>query len=768
VNRPEFRAIGKPLAERPELRRFLAGQGRFVDDFDLPHMLHAAVLRSPYAHAEIRSLATAQARALPGVAAVFTAADLGPAPPSIPVRLNPYASLDPYLQVPLAGRKVRYVGEPLALVVAASRAIAEDAAGLIAIEATELPAVTDAMAPAPAALFAACPDNVACRFSDGFGDLAAAMREAAEIVEFAFRTGRHGAVPMEPRGLLAAFDAGRRRLDIWGFTKVPHFNRAVLARMLGLPEQSLRLVVPDAGGGFGVRGEFYPEDFLVPFAAIRLGRPVKWIEDRLEHLIAANHSREQHYAMRLGLTRAGRLLGLELALVNDMGAYMRTHGVIVPELSAGMFPGPYRFAAYRAEVRAVMTNKTPTGTYRGPGRFECNAARERLLDVAAARIGIDPAEIRRRNFIPPDAMPWRAGTHALGEEVIYDSGDYPAALADALARSGYAGRRAAPKPGAVRRGFGIGCFVEKTGKGPHEGARVALDPSGVIEVATGAPSLGQGIETMLAQVAAEALAQPPGTILVRAGETELLQFGVGSFASRATVLAGNAAWQAAQELARRLIAAAAARLGATGLGAPAEALHLVPGAVEAADGRRIPLEELAAAANPLGPALAVTVYFSAPHMAYAHGAVIAEVEMDPALGRVLPRGLWLSYDVGTVINPEIVGAQIEGAAAQAIGGALLEEFVYDRAGQLQSGSLADYLLPLADLMPPVCHRDLGLSPSPLNPLGVKGAGEVGLVGVGAALANAVADALGRPEIVDRLPMTPERVWQWAARAAPAP
>ena len=763
MRRAEFRHIGKALKARPELRRFLTGQGRFVDDFDLPHMLHAAVLRSPYAHAEIRSLATAEARALPGVAGVFTAADLGPAPPTIPVRLNPYATLDPYLQAPLAGQRIRYDGEPIALVIADSRAVAEDAAGLIGIEAIELPVVTDALGVAPAALFPDCPDNVACRFCDGFGDLEAAMREAEEIVEFRFRTGRHSAVPMETRGLVAAFDAGRRRLDVWGFTKVPHFNRAVLARMLGLPERSLRVVVPDAGGGFGVRGEFYPEDFLIPFAAMRLSRPVKWIEDRLEHLIAANHSREQHYTMRLGLTRAGRLLGLEVALVNDMGAYMRTHGVIVPELSAGMLPGPYRWAAYRVEVRAVMTNKTPTGTYRGPGRFECNAARERLLDIAAARIGMEPAEIRRRNFIPASAMPWRVGTRALGEEVIYDSGDYPAALEDVLARSGYAGRRAGRVTGKLRRGLGIGCFVEKTGKGPFEGARVALDRSGVIEVATGAPSLGQGIETMLAKVAAEPLAQPPETMLIRAGETELLAFGGGSFASRATVLAGNAAYQAAQELARRLLRAAAEKLGAA-----EEEIHLVPGAVAAADGRRLALSEIAASADPLGPELAVTVYFRAPHMAYAYGAVIAEVEVDPVLGRVLPRGLWVSYDVGTVINPEIVGAQIEGGAAQAIGGALLEEFVYDSAGQLQSGSLADYLLPAADLVPPIFHHDLGLSPSPLNPLGVKGAGEAGLVGVGAALANAVADALAQPEAVDRLPMTPERVWQWAERARPAP
>ncbi|MGH7057024.1 MAG: xanthine dehydrogenase family protein molybdopterin-binding subunit, partial [Acetobacteraceae bacterium] len=519
MNRTAFRYIGKELPRRPELRRFLTGQGRYVDDFALPHLLHAAVFRSPYAHAELKSLSLARARELAGVAAIFTAADLGPAPRPIPVRLNPYATLDPYLQYPLAATRLRYVGEPIALIVAESRALAEDAAALIELDVSELPTATDALAEAPAALFPGCPDNVASRFSDGFGDVAQAMAVADEIVEFTFHTGRHSAVPLETRGVIAAYDAGRRQLEVWGFTKVPHFNRGVLARMLGLPEGRIRLVAPDVGGGFGVRGEFYPEDFLIPFAAMRLGRPVKWIEDRLEHLLAANHSREQHYAMRLGLTRSGRLLGLDVALVNDMGAYMRTHGVIVPELAAAMLPGPYRIAAYHAEVRAVMTNKTPTGTYRGPGRFECNAARERLLDVAAARIGLDPVEIRRRNFIEPGAMPYQVGTHALGEEVVYDSGDYPAALSDVLARSGYAGRGAADGSGGLRRGLGISCFVEKTGKGPFEGARVALDKSGTIEVASGATSLGQGLETVLAKIVGEALAQPPETIRVRAGDT---------------------------------------------------------------------------------------------------------------------------------------------------------------------------------------------------------------------------------------------------------
>lgn len=756
MKQTEFRYIGKELPRRPELRRFLTGNGRYVDDFALPHTLHAALFRSPYAHAELRRVDIGRARELSGVVAVFTAADLGPKAPVIPVRLNPYATLDPYLQRPLASTRLRYVGEPIALIIARTRAIAEDAAALITLDVAELPPVTDAAATPPAVLFPGCEDNVAARFTEGFGDIEKVMAAAQETVEFAFHTGRHSAVPLETRGVLAAYDRGRGALEIWGFTKVPHFNRGVLARMLGMPEGSIRLVAPDVGGAFGVRGEFYPEDFLIPFAAVALGRPVKWIEDRLEHLLAANHSREQHYKMRLGLTHSGKLLGLDVTLVNDMGGYIRTHGVIVPELAAAMLPGPYRLQAYRAQVRAVLTNKTPTGTYRGPGRYECNAARERLLDVAAAHLGIDPIEIRRQNFIEPTAMPYHVGTHALGEEVVYDSGDYPAALTDVLATSGYAGRHAARQSGNLRRGLGVCCFVEKTGKGPFEGARVALDRSGIIEVATGATSLGQGLETVLAKIAGEALSQPPETIRISAGDTHALEFGIGSFASRASVLAGNAAFQAAEELARRLRAAAAETLGVAVVD-----LGLVPGAVEGPNGARVPFAELARKASPFAPPLAVTVYFPAPHMAYSHGAVVAEVELDLALGRLRPCGLWISYDVGTVINPKAVEAQIEGGAAQALGGALLEEFAYDEAGQLLAGSFVDYLLPEANGVPPIHHHNLGLSPSPLNPLGIKGAGETGLVGVGAALANAVADALGELAAVDRLPMTPERIWRWA-------
>lgn len=763
----ESRVIGRCVPQRPELWRFVSGRGCYVDDVDLPHMLHAVVLRSPHAHARILEVDVADARAHPGVAAVFTGADLIDKMKPIPVRLNPYNTLDAFLQYPLAGERVRYVGEPVALIIATSRYVAEDALELIDVDYDPLPAVTNAESDdVPVALYESTPDNVASHIRDGFGDVDGALAEADEVVDMRFRTGRHSAIPMETRGLVARFDGGHKRMEVWGPTKVVHFNRTVLATMLEMPEHKIHFVEPDVGGGFGARGEFYPEDFLVPFAAMQLRRPIKWIEDRMEHLIAINHSRQQTYDMKLGLARDGTLLGLQVDLVNDMGGYLRTHGVIVPEMSAGFFPGPYRWGAYRCHARCVMTNKTPTGTYRCPGRYESNAARERLLDVAAARLDMDPVTLRRKNMITPDAMPYRVGTRALGEDVVYDSGDYPAALDEVLRIAKYDERRRdAATSNGQRVGYGIACFTEKTGKGPFEGARVAIDPSGGVEVHTGASSLGQGLETGMSQIVAEALGVTPDVVTVRHGDTDLLPFGVGSFASRTTVMAGNAAYQAAHAVRTQVF-----DLAAQVLDVAIDALTMDEGQVQASDGSRLSLAQIAAYSGPRNgaPVLESTQYFECNHMAYSHGAVVAEVTVDTAIGRVTPRHIWIVYDVGTVINPQLVAGQIEGGAAQAVGGALLEEFLYDDYGQFLTGSFMDYLMPTADAVPPIDHLNLDRSPSPLNPLGVKGAGEAGVAGVGGALANAVADALGQDvgAHVDRLPMTPERVWRWIGTSTP--
>jgi CO/xanthine dehydrogenase Mo-binding subunit len=751
--------------KRLEDNRLLRGRGRFVDDVQLPHMLHAAVLRSPHPHAGIVDIDLSTARRWPGVVDILTFEDIAGRAQPIPVRLNPYGSLEPFLQFPLARDRVRYAGEPVALIIAESRYRAEDALEHIHVRYEPLPVVVDAETAPATILHDAAPDNVASHFVMETGDVVAAFEMADHIIEARFVTGRHSGVPLETRGLVAYFDAGQDRLCVWGPTKVTHFNRGVLARMLNMPEHRIQFIEPDVGGSFGVRGEFYPEDYLVPFAALRLGRPIKWIEDRLENLIACNHSRQQIYRMALALQRDGTILGAKVDLINDMGAYIRTHGVIVPELSAGMFPGPYRLPSYHCQVRCVLTNKTPTGTYRAPGRFEANAARERLIDLAAGELGLDPVDLRMKNLIPPDAMPHPVGTCALGEDIVYDSGDYPYALQEALRLSDYTNRKAHCRPsGSRQRGVGVACFVEKTGLGPFESGRVEIDPTGHVVVSTGAAGVGQGIETVLAQIAAQVLTVPPETITVRHGDTDLLPYGGGSFASRGTVMAGNAVYQAAQQVRGRLL-----NLAARALDVSPESLELRDGRVQVLEdpNRTLTLAQVAGWAHPRyaapgeDPGLAATCYFRTGQMTYSHGVTVTEVEVDTRTGAVIPQHAWIVYDVGTAINPQAVAGQIEGGAAQGLGGALLEEFDYDSAGQLLSGTFMDYLLPTCAEIPPLTLERLDRSPSPLNPLGVKGAGECGIAGMGGALANAVADALGPAgRRVDTLPMTPERVWSW--------
>lgn len=752
---------------RLEDRRFLQGNGRFVDDIQLPRMLHAAVLRSPHGHAHIQSIDAEAARALPGVTAVYTFADLPADLKPIPVRLNPYGSLEPFLQFPLANDKVRYVGEPIALVVADSRYLAEDALDSIFVSYENLPVTVDVEQETDAVLFADAPDNVASQFKMETGNVDEAFAKAEHVVTSRFVCGRHSGVPLETRGLIAQQEPGSGRLYVWGPTKVTHFNRGVLARLLSMPEHQIRMIEPDVGGGFGVRGEFYPEDFLIPWAALKLERPLKWIEDRLENLVACNHSRQQIYEMALALAADGTILGADVTLLNDHGGYIRTHGIIVPELAAAMFPGPYRIRNYRCQVRCLLSNKTPTGTYRAPGRFEAHAARERLLDLAAAELRIDPVMLRMQNFIHPEEMPFAVGTHSLGEEIIYDSGDYARALKAVLALSDYQARRQRlPENEQKRIGLGIGCFIEKTGLGPFEGAKVEVDPTGHVLVSTGAASVGQGIETVLAQIAAQQLGLAAEQILVRHGDTDLLPYGIGSFASRATVMAGNAVYQAACTLKSRMLLLAA------------ELLATSPGSLTMADGyifdssnptQRTSFADIALRANPRHskpgeqPGLAETYYFRCDHMTYAYGAVVAELEVDLQIGAINPLNLWVVYDVGTAVNPQLVIGQVEGGAVQGIGGALLEEFVYDDQGQMMSGTFADYLLPTMMEVPRLHSQRIDDIPSMLNPLGIKGAGEAGISGTGAAIVNAVADALQeKGHLVNQMPLSPQQVWHWLA------
>jgi carbon-monoxide dehydrogenase large subunit/6-hydroxypseudooxynicotine dehydrogenase subunit gamma len=751
-----------PRLEDP---RLLRGRGRFGDDISAPGQLWARIVRSPSAHGHVRALDVTQAIKAPGIAAAVTADDL-PGRPVIPVRLAVAGTdLSAFLQPVLASDTVRYVGEPLAVLVGDDPYACEDAAELVEIDIAGRPAVLDARN---------APDerHTAAELTRGYGDVDGAFARARHVVRIELAVGRHSGVPLEPRCLLAVPGPDRGTLDIFGMTKVPVWNRDLLADMLGVDETLIRAHAIDAGGGFGVRGEFYPEDFLIPWLAMKTGRPVKWAEDRAEHLVAVNHSRQQYHRVAAAFDTGGRILGLTDDIVQDNGAYCRTHGVAVPELTAAMLPGPYRVPAYRGRVRVVLTNKTPCGTYRAPGRFEGTAAREHLLDVAATQLGVDPVELRERNLLSRAEMPHQRPVSTLGTELILDTGDYPALLAAAVKEADRLGYRAqaAGRTGSWRRGFGLAMFVEKSGLGPQETADVSVSRSGAVHVYSGGTSVGQGIETVLAQITADALGVDPRAVRVVAGDTAAQPFGSGSWASRSTVVGGSAVHQAATAVRRRAI-----ELAARILEASEEDLDLTDGAVcvRGDPGARLTLADLARAAAPASrylrggePAgLSARRRFEVSHMTYPYGAHAAVVEVDTGTGHVRVLRYLVAYEVGRAINPMLVEGQLRGGVAQGIGGTLLEEFRYDEQGQPQAITFVEYRLPTAAEIPPV---DVLLSqdaPSPGNPLGVMGAGEGGINAVGAAVANAVRDALGLPGSVGELPLTPARVTALCALCA---
>ena len=769
---------------RKEDPRLLRGRGRFGDDFSAPGQLWARIVRSPSAHGLVRELDVTQAAKAPGITTVITSGDI---PPGlvIPVRLTiPGTDLGDYLQPVLAGDTVRYVGEPLAVVVGDDPYACEDAAELVEIDVAERPAVLDACT-APA-------QQVAAELAAGYGDTAAAFAAAAHVVSISLAIGRHSGVPLEPRCLLVVPDPQAGTLDIFGMTKVPVWNRDLLAGLLGMDETLIRVHAVDAGGGFGVRGEFYPEDFLIPWLSLTLARPVKWAEDRAEHLVAVNHSRQQYHRIAAAFDADGRITALDDDIVHDNGAYCRTHGVAVPELTVAMLPGPYRVPAYRGRVRVVLTNKTPCGTYRAPGRFEGTAAREHLLDVAATQLGLDPVELRRRNLLTADEMPHQRAITTLRTELILDTGDYPALLAATAKEADRLGYRTGPvgpvapgAPGSLGaspawpalsggggrlRGFGLAMFVEKSGLGPQETADVTVSKSGAVHVYSGGTSLGQGIETVLAQIAADALGVDPGVVHVTAGDTAAQPFGAGSWASRSTVVGGSAVHQAATAVRERAV-----QLAARMLEAAEEDLDLADGSitVRGDPGTRIGLADVARAAEPASgylrpgePAgLSARRRFEVSHMTYPYGAHAAVVDVDPGTGQVRVLRYLVAYEVGRAINPMLVEGQLRGGVAQGIGGALLEEFGYDEAGQPQAVTFMEYRMPTAAEVPLV---DVLLSqdaPAPGNPLGVMGAGEGGVSAVGGAVANAVRDALGLAGSVGQLPLTPARVRRLADACA---
>lgn len=738
--------------ERMEDARFLSGSGLFVDDVARDGMLHAAILRSPIAHARIASIDSSEALAMPGVHAIITAADLGGDVPLIPLRLAPLPAFEPFRQPVIAVDKVRYVGEPIAVVVADSRAIAEDALEAIDVQFVALSAVTGQQAVADP-LFDIAADNVSVRYTAGFGDADAAFASADHVRTERFSVQRHTALPMETRGLLAEWDAARARLVVTGATKVTFYNRRALAKMMDLRQEDIDLIEVDVGGGFGVRGEFYPEDFLIPFAARNLARPVKWIEDRREHLTAINHSRDVACELSIACRRDGMMLGLRGTVFSDMGAYIRTNGGVVPAKAAQFLPGPYRIPNVSVSVEAFMTSKTPVGTYRGPGRFEANFFRERLIDMVAADLGIDVAEIRRRNLITEAELPYPIdGLVPYEGPTSYDTGDYLQTFERTLEEIGWHDKRHLQGRliDGLRHGIGLGCFVESGGAGPKENAALTLERDGSLTVAVGSSVLGQGLETVLGQIASDTLTIPFDRIRVLHGSTTLLDEGFGTYHSRAVVMGGSAVLDAAQKLREKILQQASDHLGR-----PNAELTIANGHVVAANGASVPLTTLAGETG-----LSADGSFANTVRTYSYGTHAAHVTVDPCTGRVEIRDYVAVEDVGRAINPAIVHGQAIGAIVQGLGGVFLDHLIYDDEGQLLNASLADYLVPTASDYPMVRAVTLELRPALTNPLGAKGAGEGGIVAVAAATANAVAAALAPLGVdIHHLPLTSPRLWR---------
>jgi len=749
---PSKPVIGASLA-RLEDPPLVGGRGLFAADVSFPGQLHMRVVRSNVAHGRIVAVDANEARSAPGVVAAWTIADIADLPP-IDFRDDRVEPLIPYRQPLLARGRVRYVGEPVAVVFAEDPYQAEDAAERVVLEIEELRPVLSA-------------DDAPGEYEKGlttgpmvveqaYGDVDGAFRSAHAVIALDLAIGRHSGVPLETRGAIARYDAATDMLELHGAAKVPHRNREQIAKILARPLASVHLCEGHVGGGFGVRGELYPEDVLVCLGAVRLGRPVKWIEDRHEHFVATNHSRQQRHRIRAAVDAEGHILAIEDVFFHDQGAYVRTHGARVVDLTAGMLPGPYRVPNYRAAGHYRLTNKTPAATYRSPGRYESTFVRERLLDAIAARIGIDRVEVRRRNLIDKSEMPFERPLHALGDEVVLDSGDYAGLLAKALwhVRWDTLNQRLAERRRASEIvGAGLAMFVEKSGLGPKDGVRITVEPSGEVEVVTGGASLGQGFETVMAQICADALGVDYRRIRVVHGQTSRIEQGIGAHATRATVMTGSATHVAALKVRARALEQAAELLQT-----PANDLTIVDGRVERKGAPAGPSLELGDIARRLNSGLAAEGWFHTDHMTYPYGVHVAVVAIDRDTGNVKVERYAIAYDVGRAVNPMLVEGQLVGGLAQGLGGALSEEFLYDDRGEPLATTFADYLMPTARELPGAVEILIAEdAPAPGNPLGIKGAGEGGVNAVGAAIAAAIDDALGRPGAVTQLPVTPARL-----------
>jgi len=766
--------------KRLEDPSLLSGRGRFVDDVKVANALHACFVRSTYAHAKIQSVDSTAALAMPGVYAVITANDLPE-----PMRSQPMAMLLPNpaisevcTQYVLARNEVFYVGQAIAVVVADTRYIAEDAAAAVVVQYDVVPAVGDCrggIAEGAARANSALNTNVAANFRLAYGDIDAAFTGAAHVFEEEIWQHRGGGMAMETRAVLASHDPASDLLTVWSGTQTPHIGRRMMADLLGRELETIRVIAPDVGGGFGPKAIFYPEEAVIPAVALKIGRPVKWIEDRREHFLCATQERDQYWDVAIATDADGKIRGVRGRMLHDSGAFV-PWGIIMPYIAAATVPGPYVVPAYQLETTVVLTNKVPTTPVRGAGRPQAVFAMERLMDRVAHELQLDRAEVRRRNFIKPEQMPYEVGLiFRDGKPLIYDSGDYPRGQETALAEAdyeGFRGRQRAAREQGRFIGIGLGNYVEGTGLGPFEGVTVRVLPSGKVAVATGATNQGQGTRTTLSQVVAEQVGCRIEDIVMTIGDTGAIAQGVGAFASRQAVNAGCSALLAGQNVRAQLIA-----LAARTLGIDEASVDLEDGNAIGGKGNRptISFGELARLAQGIpGVSLAVgqtpglehTAYYTPSQAAYCSGTHVVEVEIDIMTGGVKILRYTVAHDSGRVINPLIVDGQVQGGVAHGIGNALLEWMQYDENAQPLTTSFADYMLPMATDVPTcaIAHVE---TINPMNPLGVKGAGEGGTIPAAAAIIGAIEDALSSFGVhFAETPLTPERIVE-ALRAAGA-
>jgi carbon-monoxide dehydrogenase large subunit len=745
----------------------LSGRGRYVDDIVLESALHACFVRSPIAHANIRSIESAAAKATPGVHAVLAAGDL-PAPmrERIPtLQPNPAMKLL-RTQHCLAAHEVCYVGQAVAVVLADNRELAEDATALVEVDYEPLPVVADCRAAAKAdgpATHTDLSENLACALRVAYADVDAAFANARHVVEEKFWMHRGCGLPIETRAVVAQYDRFDDRLTVWSATQTPHLGRRILADLLGRDIDTIRVVAPDVGGGFGIKAPFYAEEAVIAAAAMLLGRPVRWTEDRRENFLAATQERDQYWTLAVALDEHGRILGLRGETLHEQGAFT-PWGIVMPYIAAAAVIGPYAIPSYRLELTVAMTNKVPVAPVRGAGRPQAVFAIERLMDRAARELKLDRAELRRRNLIKPEQMPYQTGL-ALGggKAVIYHGGDYPAGQAAAMRAARYddfPARQARAQREGRYVGLGLANYVEGTGLGPYEGATVRIMPNGKVAVATGAASQGQGTRTTLAQIVADRLGCRIEDVVVTLADTAAIAMGVGAFASRQAIAAGSAAHEASLVVREQVIAVAA-----NALGVPPADIDVEDSRATARSGNRRSLTFGELAWIALGaPGMAServglehTAYFHPPGYSHCNGTHIAEVEVDPMTGGVTIVNYTVAHDCGTVINPMIVEGQVQGGAAHGIGNALFEHMQYDAQANPLTTTLQDYLVPAATDVPmfKVLHTE---TPNPLNPIGVKGAGEGGAIPAPAAIVSAIEDALSPfGARFNEMPLTPERI-----------